>query len=75
MWTTSKTEREYKGVIITKYEGSKLKESFKRRDPRTIQKDDSRYTKWHLYEAIVNGVRYESEKLKNVKEFIDSYNK
>ncbi len=75
MWTTKETTREYKGIVITKYEGSKLKESFKRRDIRTIQKDDSIFTKWHLYESIVNGVKYNSEKLKDVKEFIDSQTK
>jgi len=75
MWTTKETIREYKGIVITKYEGSKLKESFKRRNIRTIQKDDSRFTKWHLYESIVNGVKYNSEKLKDVKEFIDSQTK
>ena len=75
MWTTKETTREYKGITITKYEGSKVKESFKNRDPRTIQKDDNRFTKWYLYETIVNGVKYNSEKLRYVKDFIDTQTK
>jgi hypothetical protein len=72
MWTTKETKRVYRGMIITKFEGSKLKESFKRRDPRTVQKDDSRFTKWQSYEVIIDNVKYQFDKLKDVKEFIDS---
>ena len=45
MWTTKETKREYRGVTIWKFEGSKVKDSFRNRDPRTFQKDDSRFTK------------------------------
>jgi hypothetical protein len=72
MWTTKETKRVYRGVTIWKFEGSKLKESFKRRDPRTIQKDDSRFTKWHSYQVQIDGVKYDSELLRDVKECIDS---
>jgi hypothetical protein len=72
MWTTKETKRVYRGVTIWKFEGSKLKESFKRRDPRTIQKDDSRFTKWHSYQVQIDGVKYDSELLRDVKEYIDS---
>jgi hypothetical protein len=72
MWTTKETKRVYRGVTIWKFEGSKLKESFKRRDPRTIQKDDSRFTKWHSYQVEIFGVKYDSELLRDVKEYIDS---
>ena len=73
MWTTKEIKREYKGIVITKYEGSKLKESFKRKDPQTIQKDDSRFTKWYSYETTIDGVKYDFDKLKDVKKFIDSF--
>ena len=72
MWTTKETKRVYRGVTIWKFEGSKLKESFKRRDPRTIQKDDSRFTKWHSYQVEIFGGKYDSELLRDVKEYIDS---
>jgi hypothetical protein len=72
MWTTKETKRVYRGVTIWKFEGSKLKDSFKRRDPRTIQKDDSRFTKWHSYQVQIDGVKYDSELLRDVKEYIDS---
>ena len=72
MWTTKETKRVYRGVTIWKFEGSKLKESFKRRDPRTTQKDDSRFTKWHSYQVQIDGVKYDSELLRDVKEYIDS---
>jgi hypothetical protein len=72
MWTTKETKRVYRGVTIWKFEGSKLKDSFKRRDPRTIQKDDSRFTKWHSYQVEIDGVKYDSELLRDVKEYIDS---
>ena len=72
MWTTKETKRVYRGVTIWKFEGSKLKESFKRRDPRTIQKDDKRFTKWHSYQVQIDGDKYDSELLRDVKEYIDS---
>jgi hypothetical protein len=72
MWTTKETKRVYRGVTIWKFEGSKLKDSFKRRDPRTIQKDDSRFTKWYSYQVQIDGVKYDSELLRDVKEYIDS---
>ena len=71
MWTTKETKREYRGVTIWKFEGSKVKDSFRNRDPRTIQKDDSRFTKWHSYQVELFGVKYESKLLRDVKEFID----
>ncbi len=40
-------------------------------DPRTFQKDDSRFTKWHSYQVEIFGIKYESELLRDVKEFID----
>lgn len=73
MWTTKETKRVYRDFEIIKYEGSKMKDSFRRRDPRTLQKDDSRFTKWHSYSVNVNDLTYEFEKLKDAKEFIDSY--
>ena len=72
MWTTKETKRVYRGAMITKFEGSKLKESFKLRDPRTVQKDDSRFTKWHSYEVTIDDIKYNFDKLKDAKEFIDS---
>ena len=72
MWTTKETKRVYRGVTIWKFEGSKLKDSFKRRDPRTIQKDDSRFTKWHSYQVEIFEGKYDSELLRDVKEYIDS---
>ena len=72
MWTTKETKRVYRGVTIWKFEGSKLKDSFKQRDPRTIQKDDSRFTKWHSYQVEIFGGKYDSELLRDVKEYIDS---
>jgi hypothetical protein len=71
MWTTKETKREYRGVTIWKFEGSKVKDSFRNRDPRTFQKDDSRFTKWHSYQVEIFGIKYESELLRDVKEFID----
>ncbi len=71
MWTTKETKREYRGVTIWKFEGSKVKDSFRNRDPRTFQKDDSRFTKWHSYQVEIFGIKYESEVLRDVKEFID----
>ena len=73
MWTTNETKRTYRGMEIIKYEGSKMKDSFRRRDPRTFQKDDNKFTKWHSYSVNVNDLTYEFEKLKDAKEFIDSY--
>ena len=73
MWTTKLTKRTYRDMEIIKYEGSKMKDSFRRRDPRTLQKDDSRFTKWHSYNVNINDLTYEFEKLKDAKEFIDSY--
>jgi hypothetical protein len=49
MWTTKETKREYRGVEIVKYEGSKMKDSFRKKDPRTFQSGDSKFTKWHSY--------------------------
>jgi len=72
MWTTKETKRVYRGVTIWKFEGSKVKDSFRRRDPRTVQKDDSRFTKWHSYQVQIDGVKYDSELLRDVKEYIDS---
>jgi hypothetical protein len=72
MWTTKETKREYRGVTIWKIEGSKVKDIFRRRDPRTFQKDDKRFTKWHSYQVELFGVKYESELLRDVKKYIDS---
>lgn len=72
MWTTKETKRVYRGVTIWKFEGSKVKDSFRRRDPRTFQKDDSKFTKWHSYQVDLDGVKYDSELLRDVKEYIDS---
>ncbi len=72
MWTTKETKREYRGVTIWKFEGSKVKDSFRNRDPRTFQKDDSRFTKWHSYQVELFDIKYESELLRDVKEYIDS---
>lgn len=72
MWTKKVTKRVYKDIEIFKYEGSKVKDYFKKRDSRTFQSGDSMFTKWHSYETKVNGVTYESERLRDVKEFIDS---
>ena len=72
MWTTKETKREYRGVTIWKFEGSKVKNIFRRRDPRTFQKDDSRFTKWHSYKVELFGIKYESELLRDVKKYIDS---
>ena len=72
MWTTKETKREYRGITITKFEGSKVKDSFRRRDPRTFQKDDKKFTKWQSYVVNINDVKYDFEKLKDAKEFIDS---
>jgi hypothetical protein len=72
MWTTKETKREYRGVTIWKIEGSKVKDIFRRRDPRTFQKDDSRFTKWHSYQVNLFEGKYESELLRDVKKYIDS---
>lgn len=72
MWTTKETKRTYRGIEIIKYEGSKMKDSFRRRDPRTFQKDDNKFTKWHSYSVNVYDLKYDFEKLKDAKEFIDS---
>ena len=72
MWTTKETKREYRGVTIWKIEGSKVKDIFRRKDPRTFQKDDSRFTKWHSYQVELFGIKYESELLRDVKKYIDS---
>ena len=72
MWTTKETKREYRGVEIVKYEGSKVKDVFRKRDPRTFQSGDSKFTKWHSYQVIIKDVKYEFDKLKDAKEFIDS---
>jgi hypothetical protein len=71
MWTTKETKRVYRDIEIIKYEGSKMKDFFRKRDPRTFQSGDSMYTKWHSYETVINGIKYESELLRDVKEFID----
>lgn len=72
MWTTKETKRMYRGIEIVKYEGSKMKDFFKKRDPRTFQSGDSMYTKWQSYVVNSNEVKYEFEKLKEAKEFVDS---
>ena len=72
MWTTKETKRVYRDFEIVKYEGSRMKDFFRKRDPRTFQSGDSKFTKWHSYETTVNGVKYDFQKLKDVKEFIDS---
>ena len=72
MWTTKEIKRMYRGIEIVKYEGSKMKDVFRKRDPRTFQSGDSKFTKWHSYETTVNGVKCDFQKLKDVKEFIDS---
>jgi hypothetical protein len=73
MWTTKETKREYRGVEIVKYEGSKMKDSFRKKDPRTFQSGDSKFTKWHSYTVNVNDLTYEFDKLKDAKDFIDLY--
>ena len=73
MWTTKETKREYRGVEIVKHEGSKMKDSFRKKDPRTFQSGDSKFTKWHSYTVNVNDLTYEFDKLKDAKEFIDLY--
>ena len=72
MWTKKETKRMYRDIEIIKYEGSKMKDSFRKRDPRTFQSGDSMYTKWHSYVVNYNEVNYEFEKLKEAKEFVDS---
>ena len=72
MWTTKETKRVYHDIEITKFEGSKMKDFFRKRDPRTFQSGDSKFTKWHSYVVNINGVKYEYEKLKDAKEFINS---
>jgi len=72
MWTTKETKREYRGFEIVKYEGSKMKDFFRKRDPRTFQSGDSKFTKWHSYQVMIKDVKYEFQKLKDAKEFIDS---
>jgi len=72
MWTTKETKRVYRGVTIWKFEGSKVKDSFKLGDPRTYQKDDKRFTKWHSYQVNLFEGKYDSELLRDVKEYIDS---
>ena len=72
MWTTKETKRVYRDFEIIKYEGSKMKDFFRKRDPRTFQSGDSKFTKWYSYTVNVNDIKYEFEKLKEVKEFIDS---
>jgi hypothetical protein len=49
-----------------------MKDSFRKKDPRTFQSGDSKFTKWHSYETTIDGVKYDFDKLKDVKEFIDS---
>jgi hypothetical protein len=71
MWTTKETKREYRGFEIIKYEGSKMKDDFRKRDPRTFQSGDSKFTKWHSYEVTIDGVKYQFDKLKDAKELID----
>ena len=71
MWTTKETKRDYRGVEIVKYEGSKMKDIFRKRDPRTFQSGDSKFTKWHSYEVIIDGTKYQFDKLKDAKELID----
>jgi hypothetical protein len=71
MWTTKETKREYRGVEIIKYEGSKMKDAFRKRDPRTLQSGDSKFTKWHSYEVTIDGTKYQFGKLKDAKELID----
>ena len=72
MWTKKETKRMYRDIEIIKCEGSKMKDFFRKRDPRTFQSGDSMYTKWHSYVVNYNEVNYEFEKLKEAKEFVDS---
>lgn len=72
MWTTKEIKKMYRGIEIVKYEGSKMKDFFRKRDSRTFQSGDSMYTKWYSYETIIDGTKYQFDKLKDVKEFIDS---
>ena len=71
MWTTKETKRVYRGIEIVKYEGSKMKDIFRKRDPRTFQSGDSKFTKWYSYEVIIDGTKYQFDKLKDAKELID----
>ena len=54
MWTTKETKRVYRGVEIVKYEGSKMKDFFRKRDPLTFQSGDSKFTKLHSYTVNLN---------------------
>jgi hypothetical protein len=49
-----------------------MKDSFRKKDPRTFQSGDSKFTKWRSYETTIDGVKYDFDKLKDAKEFIDS---
>jgi hypothetical protein len=49
-----------------------MKDYFRKKDPRTFQSGDSKFTKWHSYEVTIDGVKYDFDKLKDAKEFIDS---
>jgi hypothetical protein len=49
-----------------------MKDVFRKRDPRTFQSGDSKFTKWYSYEVTFDGVKYNFEKLKDAKELIDS---
>jgi hypothetical protein len=49
-----------------------MKDTFRKRDPRTFQSGDSKFTKWYSYEVNFDGVKYTFDKLKDAKEFIDS---
>lgn len=71
MWTTKERKKVYRGVTIWKFEGSKVKDSSSHKDPPTFQKDDSRFTKWHSYWVELDGVKYESKLLRDVKKYID----
>ena len=40
-----------------------MKDFFRKRDPRTFQSGDSKFTKWHSYTVNVNDIKYEFDKL------------
>jgi len=71
MWTTKETKREYRGLEIIKYEGSKMKDTFRKKDPRTFQSGDSKFTKCrtgkrhncHMTEGVKDLWNIKNEKL------------
>ena len=48
-----------------------MKDFFRKRDHRAFQSGDSKFTKWYSYEVVIDGVKYQFDKLKEAKELID----